>query len=146
MDFKAEYEFAAPREAVYDSLTDVESVKACLPGCEEMEPIGENRYKAVMSVGVAAVKGRFEGTVELRDLERPKRYTLVVDGKGKQGFVKGEAVVSIEPSDPGSTLKIDSTAKVAGPVARVGQRLLSSAAKLVTDKFFGCMRKRVEGG
>lgn len=145
MELKAEYQFDADPEKVYDSLTDIESVKACLPGCEKMEEIGENRYKAAMSIGVAAVKGRFEGTVEMRDMERPKRYTLVVEGKGKQGFMNGEAVVTIHPSDAGSLLKIDSTAKVAGPIARVGQRLVSSAAKMVTDKFFGCMRKRVEG-
>ena len=145
MELKAEYAFAADPEKVYDSLTDIESVKACLPGCESMEQIGENRYKAVMSIGVAAVKGRFEGTVEMRDLNRPTGYTLVVEGKGKQGFMNGEAAVTIEPSGDGSTLKIDSTAKVSGTIARVGQRLLGSAAKMVTDKFFGCMKSRVEG-
>ena len=144
MELKAEYQFEADPEKVYDSLTDIESVKACLPGCEKMEPIGENRYKAVMSIGVAAVRGRFEGTVEMRDMERPKRYTLAIDGKGKQGFMNGEAVVTIEPSDSGSTLHIESTAKVAGPIARVGQRLLGGAAKMVTDKFFSCMRSRVD--
>ena len=97
-----------------------------------------------MTIGVAAIKGRFRGTVAMRELQRPNSFTLQVDGKGSTGFAKGEARIEITPNGTGSTVAVQSSAKVGGPIARVGQRLLAGTAKMVADKFFACLRNQVE--
>ena len=84
MDVRGCYTFDAPPQAVWDLLVDTEAVAACLPGCEGLDPIGENRYRAVLTMGIAAVTGRYEGTVEMTDLEPPRSYRLVVEGRGKR--------------------------------------------------------------
>ncbi len=145
MDFNSEYEFDAPPEAVFDALTTPEAVAGCLPGCETLKPLGDDRYEAAMTIGVAAIKGRFRGTVAMRDMQRPDSFTLQVDGKGSTGFAKGEARIEIAPSAAGSTVVVQSSAKVGGPIARVGQRLLVGTAKMVADKFFACLRRQVDG-
>ena len=145
MELNATYTFEADPERVFDLLTDSSVVAACLPGCEKLEAIGENRYKAVLSMGLAAVTGRFEGTVELRDLNRPASYALVIDGKGKQGFVKGQATIELSEDAAGTIVAVKANAKVAGAIARVGQRLLGGAAKVMTDRFFGCMQAKAAG-
>lgn len=145
MDFNSEYEFEAPPEAVFDALTTPETVAGCLPGCEALTPLGDDRYEAAMTIGVAAIKGKFRGTVAMRDMQRPDSFTLQVDGKGSTGFAKGEASIEIAPNGTGSTVAVQSSAKVGGPIARVGQRLLVGTAKMVADKFFACLRRQVEG-
>lgn len=144
MDFNSEYEFDARPEDVFDALTTPETVAGCLPGCEALEPLGNDRYEAALTIGVAAIKGRFRGTVAMCDLQRPDSFTLQVDGKGSTGFAKGEARIEIASSEAGSTVMVRSSAKVGGPIARVGQRLLVGTAKMVADKFFACLRKQVE--
>ncbi|MYB53267.1 MAG: carbon monoxide dehydrogenase subunit G [Acidobacteriia bacterium] len=144
MDFNSEYEFDAPPEDVFDALTSPETVAGCLPGCEALEPLGNDRYEAAMTIGVAAIKGRFRGTVAMRDMQRPDSFTLQVDGKGSTGFARGEARIEIASSEAGSTVMVRSSAKVGGPIARVGQRLLVGTAKMVADKFFACLGEQLE--
>ncbi len=144
MELTATYNFEADPEKVYDLLTDTALVADCLPGCEKLEKIGENRYKAALSMGLAAVTGRYEGTVELKDLNRPSSYALVIDGKGRQGFVKGQATVELTPENGGTRVDVKAEANIAGAIARVGQRLISGAAKVMTDRFFNCMRERAK--
>ena len=145
MDFNSKYEFDASPETVFDALTAPEKVAGCLPGCETLKPLGDDRYEAAMTIGVAAIKGKFRGTVAMRDLRRPSSFTLQVEGKGSTGFANGEARIEIAASGAGSTVAVQSSAKVGGPIARVGQRLLAGTAKMVADKFFACLRRQVEG-
>lgn len=144
MVFQSRHEFAAQPEAVFDAMTDPHVVAACLPGCDGLDPIGENRYEATMTVGVAAIKGRFRGTVELCDLQRPSSYALRVNGRGSIGFSKGEARIAIKAQGEGSLVSVEAKAQVGGAVARVGQRLLAGTAKTMADKFFASLRDRVE--
>ena len=144
MVFKSRYTFDAPPEPVFDAMTDPSIVAACLPGCDALEPLGNNRYQATMTIGVAAIKGRFKGTVELRDLNRPRSYTLRVSGKGTAGFARGQAQIEIQENGSSSSVGVNAKAQVGGPVARVGQRLLGGTTKMVADKFFACLRKKVE--
>ena len=79
MEFRGRYDFAATPEQVFDAMTRPETVAACLPGCDKLVPLGEDRYQATMTLGVAAIKGRFRGTVALREQNRPESFMLQVD-------------------------------------------------------------------
>lgn len=144
MEFRSTYEIAASTEAVFDAMTNTDLVAGCVPGCDAMEPLGNDRYRATMVLGVAAIKGRFRGIVALRDQNRPESFLLEVDGKGTAGFAKGEALVEIRETDAGCSVSVHAKARVGGPVARVGQRLIAGTAKMIADKFFACMRNRIE--
>lgn len=143
MLFESRHEFAARPEAVFDAMTNPDVVAACLPGCDGLDPVGENRYEATLTVGVAAIKGRFRGTVELCDLQRPSSYALRVNGRGTIGFAKGEARIEIEAQGEGSLVSVEAKVQVGGAVARVGQRLLAGTAKTMADRFFASLRERV---
>ena len=144
MEFRSTHEIGAAAETVFDAMTNPDMVARCVPGCDTMEPLGNDRYRATMVLGIAAIKGRFQGVVALRDQNRPESFLLEVDGKGSAGFAKGEARVEICGTDAGCSVSVHAKARVGGPVARVGQRLLAGTAKMIADKFFACMRDRIE--
>lgn len=144
MVFKSTYRIAAAPEQVFDAMTNPQAVASCVPGCDALEPMGDDRYQATMTLGVAAIKGRFRGTVALRDQARPESFLLQVEGKGTAGFARGEGRIAISPADSGCSVEVTAKARVGGPVARVGQRLLAGTAKMIADKFFDCMRRQVE--
>lgn len=146
MHIQNSYTFDAPPKAVWDLLVDIDAVAACLPGCESMEPISENKYRAVLTMGIAAITGRYEGTVEMRDLDPPNSYRLIVEGRGKPGFVTGGGAISLRDTDGGTRVTVDGTVQVGGTVARVGQRLIGSVAKMMMDRFFACLQKRLAHG
>ena len=143
MDITGTYKFAAPPDAVWRMLMDPEAIKACLPGCREMRPLGEDRYAAEMSVGVAAVSGSFKATVSLSDQKPPESYTLTVDATGTPGFAKGSATIVLEAVTEGTEVDVKASAEVGGLIARVGQRLIEGVARMTMDRFFGCLAGRV---
>ena len=139
MDLTASYEFNAPVEKVWALLMDTAVIGRCLPGCRGLQPIGEDRYEVELNVGVAAIAGNFKGTVSLAEKTPPRSYKLLVEGAGRQGFVKGHARVVLEPAGDKTTLLVAADADVGGMIARVGQRLLTGVARTMMDRFYACL-------
>ena len=137
MKIEGANEIPAPQDTVWTAFLDPATLAKAIPGCEGLEEIGPGEYKAVMKVGVAAIKGTFEGKVKLMDLEPPSRYRMSVEGKGGPGFVKGEATMSLTPVDPNTTrVSYDADVQVGGLIASVGQRMLGGVSKMMLDQFF----------
>lgn len=145
MDLSASYTFAAPPATVWNLLNDMDVVASCLPGCERLEPIGEDKYRADLTLAVAAVSGRYSGTVAILDKQPPNSYRLVVEGTGKSGFVKGGATVELVEEKGSTIVNVKGEAQVGGLIARVGQRLLGSVSKMMMDRFFGCLQAKATG-
>lgn len=144
MKISSSYRFDAPPEIVYRLLNDPDVIAACLPGCESLKPTGDDSYHATLTVGIAAISGRYQGTVRITDQQPPESYRLIVEGSGQAGVVKGEAAVRLVEEGSRTVVAVDGTGQVGGTIARVGQRLLGSVSKMMMDKFFGCLAGRVE--
>jgi carbon monoxide dehydrogenase subunit G len=136
MKIEGSADIPAPREKVWAAFLDPNILAEALPGCEKLEAIGENEYKATMKVGVAAIKGTFEGKVKLSDLEPPNRYRMAVEGSGGPGFVRGEAGMQMSDVDGGTKVSYDADVQVGGLIASVGQRMLGGVTKMMLDQFF----------
>ncbi|WP_066389084.1 SRPBCC family protein [Neobacillus mesonae] len=132
-------------ETVFTSLLDPEVLKNCIMGCNELNKKEENVYVADLSVGVAAVKGKYDATIRLADMQPPNSYKLIVNGEGAPGFVDAEALIQLVPIDGENTeLKYTYEAQVGGKVAAIGQRMLGGVAKLIIKDFFKKIKKELE--
>lgn len=140
MKIEGSSDIPAPRERVWKAFLDPDTLARAIPGCEGLEAIGTGEYKAKMKVGVAAIKGSFEGKVRLFDLEPPNRYKMALEGSGGPGFVRGEAGMALSDTEGGGT-RVTYTAdvQVGGLIASVGQRMLGGVSKMMLDQFFGRM-------
>ena len=145
MDLSGSYPFSASPTEVWNLLIDPDVVAACLPGCDRLEPIGEDRYRAALTLAVAAVSGQYSGTVAIVDKRPPRSYRLVVEGTGTAGFVKGEATIELVESNETTVVNVTGQGQVGGLIARVGQRLLGSVSKMMLDRFFSCLQQRAAG-
>jgi carbon monoxide dehydrogenase subunit G len=133
MNLKGSHVFQAPRSAVWDALLDPQVLGRALPGGDRLERVSENEYRAAMNVKVGPVQGKFEGKVELTDLEPGRGYRMQVNGEGTPGFVNGEGTIYLADDGDGSgtLLTYEGTVQVGGRIASVGQRLLDSTAKSI---------------
>ena len=95
MDITGTYTFNAPPEKVWAMMLDPAAIASCIPGCDRLEPDGADRYKAAITIGMAAITGRYEGIVIISDKVEPSSYTLSVEGQGRPGFVKGQAKIAL---------------------------------------------------
>jgi hypothetical protein len=144
MDLSSSYSFAAPAQDVWDLLIDPLIIAECLPGCERLDAIGEDRYRAALTLTVAAISGQYTGTVALLDKRPPHVYRLVIDGTGKAGFVKGEATLELAEKEGETVVNVQGHGQVGGLIARVGQRLLTSVANMMLDRFFSCLQNKAK--
>ena len=143
MDLNGSYTFDAPPARVWDLLMDPAVISSCIPGCQGMEPDGEDRYKVKLTVAIAAITGGYEGTVVISDKVQPSSYKLTVEGQGKPGFAKGTSSITLTADGDKTVVNVSGTVQTGGPIARVGQRLIGGVSKMMQDKFFACLQGKV---
>ena len=143
MDLNGTYTFDAPPARVWDLLMDPAVISSCIPGCQGMEPDGEDRYKVKLTVAIAAITGGYEGTVAITDKVQPSSYRLTVEGQGKPGFAKGNSAITLRAEGDKTVVDVSGTVQTGGPIARVGQRLIGGVSKMMLDKFFACLQGKV---
>ena len=145
MKIEGHYDLPAPLDRVWQALLDPEQLSKAIPGCEKLEAAGPDEYKATLKVGVAAVKGTFEGKVRLSDKEPRTRYKMAVEGSGGPGFVRGEAAMELSEVAGGTRVAYQADVQVGGLIAGVGQRMLGGVAKMLLDQFFSRMAEELGG-
>ena len=85
--------------AVWTALNDPSILQASIPGCESLERIGDNEWRAVVAAKVGPVSAKFSGTMRMIDPTPPTGYTLQFTGQGgAAGFASGEARVTLTPA------------------------------------------------
>jgi uncharacterized protein len=83
-------ELPASREAVWSKLNDPDVLRACIPGCEELEKTSDNEFRATTKMKIGPVSARFKGRVTLSDFDPPNSYKISGEGEGGvAGFAKG---------------------------------------------------------
>lgn len=138
---------AADRATVWAHLNNAETLKACIPGCEELTGSPEDGFEAVVKQKVGPVKATFKGAVTLEDMNPPDSYRLVGEGKGGvAGFAKGAADVSLMDVDGSTELTYAVDAQVGGKLAQLGSRIVGGFAKKMADQFFENFQTIVESG
>jgi carbon monoxide dehydrogenase subunit G len=138
MEMTGEQLIPASQQQTWEALNDPKMLKECVPGCESIDPIGENQYQVLMVARVGPVSAKFKGKLTLSDIRPPNSYAIAFEGQGgPAGFAKGGANVRLSSEKPGETkLAYDVKASVGGKLAQIGSRLVDAAAKKVADDFF----------
>jgi carbon monoxide dehydrogenase subunit G len=124
----------APVEKVWAFLMDPQAIAKVIPGCETLQEVEPDKYQATLKLGIAAVKGTYNGSVQLLDKTPPTHYRLRLDGSGTPGFVKGDALVDLAAQDQQTVLTYEADTQVGGLIANVGQRMISGVARLIINQ------------
>lgn len=138
-------EIGASPEAVFRVLLDPAALAKVIPGCHALQAIGENRYRADVTVGVGLVKARYEAEISLSELDPPRSLRLTGAGLSALGSARGSGRVTLEAIPAGTRLSYDYRAEVSGKVAAVGSRMLEGAARVVLGQLFEQLGRQAGG-
>ena len=137
----------APVEKVWEAIQDPAVLARCIPGCESLTTLGEDRYAMSVTAGVAAIKGTYAGEVSLADKVTPSSLTMKASGAGAPGTIDADVKVRLAPSAAGGTeLSYDADASVGGAIGGVGQRMLAGVTKKMAGQFFTALDRDIAGG
>lgn len=144
MKISAVYSVPGKPDSIFSTVTDPLALKECIPGCERLEIIGEGEFEAVLKVGIAGLKGTYQGKAGLSDLNPPQSFSLAFEGKGGPGFVRGNAVFSLTETGGATQIQCVADVQVGGAIVAVGSRLVQAAARKMMDEFIKCLTERLD--
>lgn len=145
MEFSGTQTIAAPVEKVWAYLLDVNKVAACAPGFQSLEELGEERWKALVAVGVGAVKAKFTLDVTRPEMHEPDHMIVKGRGKAPGSAVELSGDMHLTAVDSAQT-RMDWSAHVvvSGTIASVGARLLQGTAEKLTGQFFDGLKNNLQ--
>ena len=145
MEFSGSQTIHASIGKVWAFLYDVNNVAACAPGFQSMEELGEEHWKAIVTVGIGAVKAKFTMDVTRPELQEPEHMIVNARGKAPGSAVDMTGDMRLTAVDDEHTgMDWKATAIVSGTIASVGARLLSGTVERLTGQFFDCLKAKLE--
>lgn len=136
MTISGAYSLPFDRQRAFSALQNPDILAQCMPGCEALVRTGEGEYDMKMKMALAAFSGQFDGKVRISEPNPPSSFKLIVEGKGKVGFMKGEGLLTLAEAAGGTDVAFEGDVHVGGAIAAVGQRLIDVTARMMIKRFF----------
>ncbi len=146
MHLEGNVSIGAPRQKVWESLTDPHFVSQCAPGLESMEIIEPNkRFQAVAGAGFGSIKVTFKTDVEWVELDAPTRAAMKVHGTAPGSAMDMTSAMILSDGADGSTdLNWSADVVVLGTIASVAARLMQPVTNLLVGALFKCIKGKIE--
>ena len=153
MEFVNTARIPAPRERVWDFMQDLKSVGQCVPGVENMEAPGENRYHGAMRIKVGPIALKLEGELALEERDASTATTRMraeAADKRVGGSVQARAEMvprvtmrATEVSLSETELMVRTEAVVLGRLGEFGQPVMRKKADQIMAEFAANVSRRV---
>jgi len=125
MNLVNEFIIGAPRADVWAGLTNPEVAVACMPGAELRALLGDQKFRASVTLKVGPVRLQFQGEGMLANLSPDQSYGELVakgtDEKGRGGF-KAEMKFTLAQESAAQThVRVETVLSLTGNVAQYGR-------------------------
>ncbi len=137
MELKGRHTVNTSPLTLWTMLMDPGTLSKIVPGISKLEKTGDNSYKSTLEIKIGPVSSAFTGNLHLEDIVEEKSFTLNVQQNSKVGHANSMMKIELIPlNDYETEVVFDGTVKVTGLLASMGQRILGSAADMLTKRFF----------
>jgi carbon monoxide dehydrogenase subunit G len=134
---------AAP-DRVWDFVMDVPSMAKCIPGCDGVEDLGNNHYKAVVKIKVGPIGLSLASDISIVEKDETNRTaSLLVEAADKRvgGAVKATMSMKLTPEGDGTKLEVVTDANVMGRIGDFGQPIIRKKADQTLQEVAANLRK-----
>lgn len=129
----------APRDLVWQEIFDVETMKNVIgrvPGItlERLEQVSDVLYEITATVGVAAIKGKYDGKISIVERTPPSFVRIKGEGKGGGNWTSGDVALNLSEEDGHTVMEYKGQGNLNGPLASLGQRLVDTVGRQFVDQ------------
>jgi len=143
--FEGTADIGAPRERVWEFVTDAQRVSRCGPDVQRVDVIDATHFKVVARAGVGAIRTTFALDVVFTELRAPEHAAVRARGHAPGSALEMTNTLDLADAAPGrTTLRWASEVTVSGMIASVGARLMQGAADKVTQQVFACIKEQLD--
>lgn len=145
MQIEGQFEVAAPPAALMVHLLDPSLMASCLPGCEALERLSDERYRAVVAFAMAGIKARFELQVEITRRDEANIWSVTRGEEGgRASALQADSVVTLAPTANGSQVAYRSEVNITGRLGRFALGMMKKKAQSMGDEFAANLQQRLE--
>ena len=149
MDFHYTYPVNAPADKLWEVVSDIPTVGACIPGATDIKEADDGTYQGTVKVRVGPIGLGLNGKLSVDAIDADAR-TIAFTGEGADRKVPGNVRVKIKMAVSGSgdtsELVVDSEANIMGKLGEFGQGIIKRKADGIMKDFGKNLAKRVEQG
>lgn len=144
MLIESRFTVAAPREALLARLFDAGFMASCLPGCESLDRIDDDRYRVVVVIAMAGIKARFQMLVEITKRDESNVWAVTRGEEGGQAStLQADSHVHLEPVEGGTEVQYRSEVNLTGRLGRFALGMMKKKAQAIGDEFADNLRQRL---
>ena len=141
--FSGDPVITAPRQVVWDRLTDPDFIAASAPGVESVQALDPTHFTVMSGLGLGPMKVKFTLDVELFDVVERESLRMRSLARGPGSVVDVVSVVRLEDAQAGTRLNWSATSDVSGTLANLGPRMIEGAARMMSEQFWSDFARRV---
>jgi hypothetical protein len=122
---------------VFERFLDPETMRACIPGCVELERLDNAHYRGLLVNEIA--HARFSGSfaAEVTEIEAPRLVRAVLTGEDRRlgSSLKVNAALRVEPENAKSHVSYEMDIALWGKVGRLGKPIVRRRSVEVGRQF-----------
>ena len=128
---------AAPREAVFERLSDARFFASCIDGVQDLTEIDPTHYSAKFATKIAYLRFTFKVTVAMTKISPPSEIEATVEGTplGVVGRLTATARTELTERDGETDIRYAIDAVLAGKLGSMGEPVLRAKAKDMEKQF-----------
>ena len=149
MRIEGAFEADIPRDSLFRSIREPELMAACVPGCERIEQLEANKYRAVVNVALGVIKARFNLVVEVTEEKPPESVRSVTRGEegGRASQLTADNEVVLADLGGGRTqVRYVSDVSLTGRFGKFALGIMKKKAQSMANEFAENLKTRVAGG
>ena len=129
----------ADRDTTWELVMDIPRVAACIPGVNDVTPVGDDKFNAVMQVRIGPMRLSFSGTILIVDQDKQKgeaRFRVEAADRRLGGSFRADMILRLNPlSETQTELSIESDVAFMGKLGELGQPLIRRKAGNTLEDF-----------
>jgi uncharacterized protein len=129
----------APRQAVFERLSDARFFASCVDGVQDLTEIDATHYSATFATKIAYLRFTFKVTVAMTKKIAPSEIEATVEGTplGVVGRLTATARTELAERDGATDIRYQIDAVLAGKLGSMGEPVLRAKAKEMEKQFAG---------
>jgi carbon monoxide dehydrogenase subunit G len=127
----------AERSRVFTHFLDPDSMRACIPGCSELERVDETHYRGRLVNEIAHVRFSAGFSAEITGLREQEEVRAVLKGEDKRlgSSIRIDALLTVEPDGTSSAVSYDLDLAIRGKIGRLGESIVRRRSAEVERQF-----------
>lgn len=143
MKLNGSHKFKVSSQQVFNGILNPTVLQSCIPGCDSVEFLEDNRIRANITTPIPGLKGPYGVEVKVAQTQAPNFLSLEVKERGTGGAIDASSQIHIADEPDGAMLTYNATADLDGPIKLADNPIGRGITNTTLNSFFSNLEKAI---